>query len=81
MIWVFQPVKRFQRDIWERFMRSKASWKGQINRGWMFFLLKTEVRTSNEIIKRLVQNEQKRIHFHKTVNKAVKLFTMGCTGY
>lgn len=45
-------------------MRSGASWKGQIGDGCSFFLLKPEVRTSNEIIKRLVQKEQEGILFH-----------------
>lgn len=63
LIWVSQSVKRFL-TLSERFMRSGASWKGQIGDGCSFFLLKPELRASNEIIKRLVQKEQKGILFH-----------------
>lgn len=63
-------------------MRSmRLSQKGQIGDGYSFSFLKPEVRTSNEIINRLVQSGQKRILFHKLVNKVVELSTMGCPGY
>lgn len=59
----------------------RSSQKGQIGDGCSFPLLKLEVRTSNEIINRLVQTGQKRILFCKLVNKTEELSTMGCTEY